>query len=354
MRCEPLVHVDRQAVVGAVQVPRAPRRALPSGVEPMLALLAKMPARQAAYAFEFKWDGVRALTYWDGKTLRLESRNLLDITAQYPELQALREALPYKSALLDGEVVAFDEEGKISFNALSHRMHVVGEKKIAGLRQVTPVTYMVFDVLHLDGHDLMGLSYVQRRVVLEQMGLAGPHWIVPGSYAGEGEALLECARASQLEGIVAKRLDAPYEPGQRSGAWLKIKLVYRQEFVIGGWTPYKETDDSRIGSILLGYYEQPTERQEPQPPKLRYVGSVGTGFSDQDRAEMAKLLSGRARSESPFDRRTKPAYYTEPDLVCELEFRGWVGDGRVRQPSFKGLRYDKDPREVRREDKGMR
>lgn len=354
MRCDPLVHVARQASVGTVQLPRAPKRALPRGVEPMLALLAKMPARQADYAFEFKWDGVRALSYWDGRTLRLESRNLLDITSQYPELQALREALPFNSALIDGEVIAFDEEGNISFNVLSHRMHVVGERKIAGLQQAAPVTYMIFDVLHLDGHDLMGLPYAERRKVLEDVGLAGPYWNVPGSYPGDGTALLECARQHQLEGILAKRLEAPYEPGQRSGAWLKIKLVYRQEFVIGGWTPYKDVDDSRIGSILLGYYQRPPDRKNLEPLKLRYVGSVGTGFSDQDRADMAKLLKGRARSESPFDRRTKTAYYTEPDLVCELEFRGWVGDGRVRQPSFKGLRYDKDPLEVRREDKGMR
>lgn len=354
MKCDPLVHVDRQASVKPVRLPRTPRQALPRDVEPMMALLAKMPARQDAYAFEFKWDGVRALSYWDGKTLRLESRNLLDITSQYPELQGLREVLPFRSALIDGEVIAFDAEGNISFNALSHRMHVVGDAKIGRLRQATPVTYMIFDVLHLDGHDLTGLPYIERRAVLDELGLAGPFWNVPGSYVGEGDSLLGCARLHQLEGIVAKRLEAVYEPGQRTGAWLKIKLVFRQEFAIGGWTPYKETDESKIGSILLGYYEEPPDGRVLQAPKLRYVGSVGTGFSDQDRADLAKLLKGRARSESPFDRRTKPAFYTEPDLVCELEFRGWVGDGRVRQPSFKGLRDDKNPLEVRREDKGLR
>jgi bifunctional non-homologous end joining protein LigD len=264
------------------------------------------------------------------------------------------EGLPFKSAVLDGEIIALDAQGQVSFNVLAHRMHVVGASKIEGLSTKTPVTYQVFDILYLDGRRIMDLPYSERRALLDELGLAGPAWSTPPSYPGAGEALLECAREHQIEGIVAKRLDSHYEPGKRSGAWLKIKLVHRQEFVIGGWTPYRETDESRIGSLLLGYYEQLPDADEQESPKLRYVGSVGTGFSDADRVALAKLLKARARQTNPFDRPTKPALYAEPELVGEIEFRGWVGTDMLRQSSFQGLRTDKDPREVVREDKGLR
>ena len=315
----------------------------------MLALLSGMPERQEQFAFEYKWDGVRALAYWDGERLDLDSRNLLDITSQYPELQGLREQLGASRAALDGEIVAFNDKGRVSFLRLSHRMHVVDPARVAERQQVAPVTYMIFDVLHLNGESLLDRPYTERREVLESLNLEGPHWKTPPSHPGVGDEMLQAARDQRLEGIVAKRLDSTYEPSRRTGAWRKIKLVGRQEFVIGGWVPLKGTDASRVGALLVGYHGKAGAGEV----ELHYAGAVGSGFSDAHRQELARLLKHHASDDSPFaDPVAKPgARFVRPQLVAEVEYRGWGPTGALRQPSYKGLRADKDPREVVREDR---
>lgn len=313
----------------------------------MLATLSTMPVDEQAYAFEYKWDGVRAICYYDGAELRLESRNLLPITHRYPELWGLGRALKRRRVVLDGEVVALDRHGRPSFSLLQQRMHV--EEARAGGRQV-PIVYMIFDVLYLDGDNLMGRPYSTRRQILEAIHLPEGPWNTPPSYLGQGRALLAAASQSGLEGIVAKRVDSTYEPGRRTRDWLKIKVVQRQEFVIGGWTPGEGSHRGCIGSLLVGFYDPSPTRREPKP--LHYAGSVGTGFKAEDHRRILEMLRSRQRKSSPFAEKTgkREAVYVEPELVAEVEFLEWTHGGVLRHPSFKGLRADKRPEEVVREE----
>jgi bifunctional non-homologous end joining protein LigD len=245
---------------------------MPQHINPMLAVLSTLPPDPKPYSFEFKWDGVRALTYFDGRRLSMESRNLLDITPRYPELHPLADSLRGRRAILDGEVVALDENHRPSFPLLQQRMHLRDSGAIQRLMKQVPVYYIIFDLLYLDDQITVPLPFQRRRALLEGLNLSGPSWRTSPAVEGDGKSLYETAVAHAMEGIVAKKLDSPYEPGRRSPNWLKIKIVQSQEFVIGGWCPEKGDNHQRIGSLLLGYYEQ---------KKLRYAGSVGTGFAEE-------------------------------------------------------------------------
>ena len=340
---------------------RPPPASIPAGIEPMLATLAAdLPKDLDNYGFEYKWDGVRALCYWDGHHLRFESRNRLDITHRYPELHVLGDALGSRPAVLDGEIVALDEAGKPSFPLLQNRMHVNSRRDIERLTHEIPVRYLVFDLLHLDGRSVMDRTYVHRRDLLEQLTLIGPSWQVPPSHVGEGRAMLAAAREQGLEGIMAKRLTSLYHPGRRSPEWLKIKVIARQEFVIGGWVPGDAgTNPSRVGSLLVGYYEPACgdgasgSRSGRGANVLRFAGGVGTGYNEAwHRARTAKLKP-LTRATSPFvDPVPKPdKIFVEPLLVAEVEYRRWPAGGVLHQAAFKGLRTDKSPRKVVREDR---
>jgi bifunctional non-homologous end joining protein LigD len=318
------------------------RQPMPEHLLPMLARTGELPADPARWAFEVKWDGVRALAYAQPGRLRLESRNLNDITAAYPEVRGLLEDLGMHEAVLDGELVAF-EHGKPSFERLQRRMHVTSPSAVKRLAASVPVVYAIFDLLHLDGRSLIELPYAERRARLESLGLGGRAWRVPDSHPGEGRRLLEATAEQGLEGIVAKRLDGRYEPGRRSGAWLKIKHTQRQEFVIGGWLPGEGRRAERIGALLVGHHEDGA---------LVYAGRVGTGFTEATLAELARRLAPLRRGRSPFrrgPRLPREAVFVEPELVAEVEFREWTGERVLRAPSFKGLRDDKPARAVARE-----
>ena len=334
---------------------RVPRAEIdfPSAVEPMLAVLSQeLPANLDDYGFEYKWDGVRALCYWDGRTLRFESRNQLDITRRYPELHVLGEALGSRPAVLDGEIVALDESDRPSFPLLQNRMHVNDPASIRRLVEEVPVRYLVFDLLHLDGHSTVERSYLHRRDLLEQLTLMGPSWQVPPAHIGEGAAMLQAAREQGLEGIVAKKIDSVYQPGRRSPDWLKIKVVQRQEFVIGGWVPEGRNNVGRVGSLLLGYYE-PGRTAGRAAKVLRFAGGVGTGFNERWHRTLTGTLKPLTRATSPFADPVpkRDAIYVEPILVAEIEYRRWPAGGMVHQGAFKGLRTDKDARKVVREDR---
>jgi bifunctional non-homologous end joining protein LigD len=317
----------------------AGREPLPEHIVPMLAKPARLPRDDRPWAYEVKWDGVRAIAYLQPGRMRLESRNLNEITGQYPELRGLTRALGAREAVLDGEVVAFEEGGRPSFARLQQRIHQTSESVIRRRMKAYPVTYVVFDLLYLDGHSLMELPYSERREALEGLGLDGEHWRTPSYSTGDGRALLEASSAQGLEGLVAKRLDSRYEPGRRSGAWLKVKNTARQELVIGGWLPGEGRRKRRIGALLMGFYEG---------ERLRFAGKVGTGFREKELDELAARLAPLERPTSPFEGRQpqRGAVFVEPRLVAEVEFGEWTPDGLLRHPSYKGLRTDKDPRGV--------
>jgi bifunctional non-homologous end joining protein LigD len=317
---------------------------MPEHVVPMMARLADLPRNDSDYGFEIKWDGVRTIAYVEGGRVRLESRTLRDVTRQYPELRKLGRELGFRRAVLDGEIVAFDEQDRPSFQRLQPRMHVVSESTIRRRVSDTPVVYMIFDVLWLEGHSTMPLPYTERRRLLEGLELNGDNWRTPAYHVGDGTAMVEASEKQGLEGVVAKRLDSRYEPGARSGAWLKIKNKFSQELVIGGWLPGEGGRRNTLGSLAVGYYED---------GHLRYAGNVGTGFTQQVLSEVLAELRKRERSDSPFEGRQPPkaTKFVEPELVAEVEFRGWTKTRTLRQPSFKGLRDDKNARDVIFEEK---
>jgi bifunctional non-homologous end joining protein LigD len=315
---------------------------LPQKIKPMLATTGSLPAKQDEWVFEIKWDGVRALCYIEDGALHMESRNLLDITPRYPELQPLAKALKKRQAILDGEVVTFDPEGRPSFQLLQSRMHVGDARHVDRLVESVPVVLLLFDVLWLDGESLMDKPWTERRATLESLALEAPSWRTSTAWPGEGTALSEASKAKGLEGVMAKRMNSSYEPVKRSKCWLKIKNVNRQEVVIGGWLAGGGNREGRLGSLIIGYYEG---------DELRLAGKVGTGFTDRMLDEMAARLAPLARSTSPFADKVpwKLAHFVEPVLVADVEFTEWTSAGTLRHPSYKGLRVDKQPREVVRE-----
>jgi bifunctional non-homologous end joining protein LigD len=318
---------------------------MPVTVAPMLATLGPLPPPRDddRYGYEIKWDGVRAITSVDGDRLHIETRTGKDATKRYPELREIGRPLGATAFILDGEVVAFDERGRPSFETLQRRMHVESETVLRGLTREIPITYMIFDVLWLDGYSTLTLPYARRRELLEGLQLSGPSWQTPAYHAGDGAALLEASRGQGLEGVVAKRLDSLYEPGRRSRSWIKVKNHLGQELVIGGWLPGEGNRAGRLGALLVGYYEP--------DGRLHYAGRVGTGFNDKELDRLAALLELRTRATCPFDPppKLKNAHYVEPVLVAQVEFTEWTNAGIVRHPSYKGLRDDKDARAVVRE-----
>jgi bifunctional non-homologous end joining protein LigD len=313
-------------------------------VMPMLCSSGALPpaAEDDRWAYEFKWDGVRALVRVERGRVRVDSRAGNDITASYPELAALGAALGDSQVLLDGEIVAL-AQGRPSFAALQRRMHVGNPAQASRLAEQQPVTYLIFDLLHLNGRSCVSLPYVDRRTLLTGLELRGPHWHTPTSHHGAGAAVLAASRAQGLEGVIAKRLDSRYLPGRRAASWIKITDMRTQEVVIGGWRPGEGRREGLLGALLLGV---------PEPAGLRFVGSVGTGFTDADLTALTDRLIGLARKTSPFVEplprsRAKDARWVRPTLVGEVVFQEWTADGRLRRPSWRGLRPDKRADEVR-------
>jgi bifunctional non-homologous end joining protein LigD len=315
------------------------REPLPDKIEPMLAKTGPLPRDDHRWAYEIKWDGVRAIGYVDGGRLRLASRNGRDITPRYPELRELGRALAGHEAVLDGEVVAFDADGRPSFQRLQGRMHLTSDHVVRRLAQSEPVAYVLFDLLWLDGHSLLALPYSERRERLLALGLSGPTWQTPASHVGDGAAMLEASRARGLEGIIAKRLDSPYTPGRRPGTWVKVKNVRATEVVIGGWLEGEGRRSGRLGALVVGYYEDGA---------LRYAGRVGTGFDEAELNRLGGLLAPLARADSPFEARQPPreTHFVEPELVATVNYGEWTQARTLRHPVYKGLRDDLAPENV--------
>jgi bifunctional non-homologous end joining protein LigD len=318
------------------------REPMPDGVEPMKARTGNLPRNDEDYGYEIKWDGIRAIAYIENGRLLLRNRNLRDMTSQYPELRELGRVLGSTAAVLDGEVVAFDDQGQPSFQALQGRMHLASEAAVRRAMKHTPVAYVIFDVLYHDGRSTMNRTYEERRALLDELKLQGPHWQAPAWHRGDGAALREASRAQGLEGVIAKRLDSCYWPGRRSAEWIKVKNTRSQEVVIGGWFPGEGGRSGRIGSLLAGVYDG---------DELKYVGNVGTGFTEKELDRLYGLLEPLRRKTSPFSGRQpkKGSIFCEPELVADVEYLQWTQAGTLRAPSYKGLRDDLDPRDVVRE-----
>ena len=340
----------------ATLLARAPEEKPPADIQPMLARMGALPRDEDRWGFEIKWDGVRALGFLVDSTWSMQNRRVQDITPRYPELATIAEQLAGRSAVLDGEVVVMDEQGRPSFQRIQRRMTLTNRRMVEQRMRDTPVDFMVFDLLHLDGRCVRDLVYPERRELLESLDLEGPRWHTPRWHEGGGEELLEAAKRQGLEGVVAKRLDSPYRPGGRSGEWVKTRIWRRQEFAIGGWIPGEGSRAKGVGSLLVGYYDQRASEIPPgERQRLIFAGGVGSGLKEEDLRFLTRELKRRARKTSPFAQggptgaKARLARWCRPDLVCEVSWSEWTDQGTLRQPSFKGMRDDKDAREVVRE-----
>ena len=314
------------------QVPGAP-------LTPMLATAGRLP-RGPGWSYEFKWDGVRVLSVFDGGPPRLYARSGATVTLAYPEISPLE--LP-PGTLLDGEMVVFDAAGRPSFTALAERMHVREPARAARLAVTLPVTYMIFDLLRYAGEDLMHLPYAVRRARLEDLGPAGTNWMVPPVFP-DGAATAAAARENRLEGVVAKRLDTPYVPGLRSPDWVKVKFDRTGDYVVGGWRPGAR----RLGGLLVGL--------PAGDGRLAFRGRVGGGISGDAERELLSVLRPLADRTSPFAAGAVPredargAHWVRPEVVVEVRYGNRTPDKRLRFPRFLRLRPDKTPAECVEDD----
>ncbi|MCX7619618.1 MAG: non-homologous end-joining DNA ligase [Acidimicrobiales bacterium] len=320
---------------------------MPRAIRPMKAVLAAHLPEGEGWSFEIKWDGIRAIGFIEAGSLRLQSSNLHDITPRFPELASLATELAGHDTIVDGEIVAFNRFGVPDFGLLQRRIHISNEHAIADWVQRLPIVYVLFDLLWLDGNDLTQLPYENRRSLLEELIQPGSNWQVPPAHPGNGRELLDLATARSLEGVVAKRRESPYEPGRRSPAWRKIKVRRQQEFVVGGWIPGRGGHANHIGSLLLGYFDG---------PHLRFAGKVGTGFTRAELERLARVLAPLESADCPFEPPPSPqasvraAHWVRPELVVQVAYSEWSHEGHLRHPSYLGQRYDKDAREVMREE----
>jgi len=312
----------------------------------MLAILVDEPFDDDNWLFEVKWDGYRAVAFIDGDRLRLVSRNQNDLTKAYPELQEIPQHVRARTAILDGEVVALDDQGRPSFSLMQQRTGVgEGGRRIRRTRDDIPVVYYAFDLLYLDGYNLVRAELEHRKDLLVSVLAPNDCLRFSDHYIGRGKDLFHAAAERNLEGIIAKQRRSCYEQ-KRSREWLKMKITKRQECVIGGYTDPRGSREN-FGSLVLGLYDD--------GGRLIHVGHAGSGFTEHSHTDMWKRLDKLKITRSPFPGKvesTRPVHYVEPKLVAEIKFTEWTHEGesgtvKMRAPVFLGLRFDKKPEECR-------
>lgn len=315
--------------------------------EPMYASLGREVPSEGEWVYEPKYDGVRVLAHATAEEARLVTRNGREKTAQFPDVvAALRELAraERRSLVLDGELVALEDGRPARFQALQDRVHLKDQRAIQRKTEARPAALLVFDLLRDGDETLVDRPWTERRTRLERrVGKRESERIrLSEILPHQGERAVEQARREGWEGVIAKRRDSRYRPGRRSEHWLKLKIEYRQEFVVGGWTEPQRTR-KHLGSLLVGYYDG---------GELVFAGGVGTGFTRESLREMRTRLDALERKTAPFAEppgtRT-PAHWVTPKLVVELKFSEWTDDGKLRQPVFLGVRDDKSAKEVTRE-----
>ena len=317
-------------------------------IEPMKAKLVEKPPTTGDWIYELKFDGIRLIGVKRDEKVSLLSRNQNELTERFPEIVEAIKILPARECVIDGEVVALDDEGRSSFQLLQAR-------EMEGRR--SPVYFYAFDLLEFDGKSLLSLPLQARKDILEKVCAdAGDPVRYSGAIGGDAERLLKEVERRGLEGIIGKQRNSVYEPGRRSGAWIKLKCVREQEFVIGGYTP-PQGARKHFGAVLVGYYEK---------KKLVFAGKVGTGFAAKSLAMLHKKFQKEARDDCPFvdlpskqngqwvqditPSMMRKMHWVNPVFVCEIKFAEWTRDKKLRAPVFLGLREDKNPTEVLREN----
>ncbi len=327
----------------ALNIPGAVKEPMPSVIHPMLATLVDKPFDDDEWLFEIKWDGYRAVAFLQDGKVRLVSRNQNDLTAEYPELKDLAQNVRARTAILDGEIVALDEQGRASFSLMQQRTGF-REPGRRGARNVSiPILYYAFDLLYLDGYSLFQVELEKRKELLAGIVAAGDILRYSDHHLGQGTALFQAAAGKQLEGIVAKRRRSWYIQ-KRSREWLKMKITKSQECVIGGYTDPKGSRE-HFGSVILGLYDDQGQ--------LIHVGQAGSGFTEASHADMWRRLQKLKTSRNPFHGQVQTGrgmHWVKPELVAEIKFTEWThetegGGVKMRAPVYEGLRFDKKPRE---------
>jgi len=327
----------------------------PESLTPMFATTGPVPRREGVWAYEVKWDGVRVLaTVRDGAVrLRGRPRGMAtagnEVTTRYPELAELADVrLAGSDAtgpfVIDGEVVMFDDDGRPSFPALQHRMHIADPAESRRLAAERSVVFIAFDVLWVPDGSCVDRTYDERRGLLADLEFGGGRVLVPSAELGEPDSFIEFCRARRLEGIVAKRRDSIYRPGRRTDHWVKTKFTRSQEFVVLGWTEGTGARSAHLGALLLGYYDD--------ADRLTFCGKVGTGFTDRELRALAPELAALAREAPTVDgvpKQKTAIHWVEPTMVVQVTFGEWSPSGQLRHPSYQGRRSDIDPRRVIRE-----
>ena len=329
------------AVLG--RIPGAVKEPMPVIIQPMLATLVDKPFDDDEWLFEIKWDGYRAVAFIEDGKVRLVSRNQNDLTGEYPELRDLGEHVRARSAVLDGEIVALDEQGRASFSLMQQRSGFREPGRRGARNPSIPIVYYAFDLLYLDGYSLFQVELEKRKELLAGIVTASDILRYSDHHAGQGTALYAAAAKKGLEGVVAKRRRSHYLQ-KRSREWLKMKITQQQECVIGGYTDPRGSRE-HFGSVILGLYDD----QE----RLIHVGQAGSGFTQETHSDMWQRLQKLKTSRSPFhgDVQTgRGMHWVKPKLVAEIKFTEWThetngGGLKMRAPVYEGLRFDKNPRE---------
>lgn len=306
----------------------------PIMTELMSAVGGELPPDDGRWAFEPKWDGMRVAVRLDHGEVTARSRTDKDVLVAFPEL--LQLATIADDAVLDGELIATDRSGHESFGRLQRRFGVADPRRAARLAAEVPVCCVLFDLLEIDGLEAWRLPYQQRRQLLEGLVTPGPTWLVTPSQVGDGAALLQRARDEQREGIMAKRLDAPYARGRRSDAWRKVKIRHAQEFAVCGWTEGEGHRSTGVGALVLACRDN---------DRWRWVGNVGTGLTSAESERWRTELEADQVDVAPFEvaageRALRRARWATPRHVVQVAYAEWTGDGRLRQPSLLGRRPD--------------